>query len=120
MLVLDNAYWLMVLVDAFSVFFGNLLIELIPVTQLPIRHYLLHYPGLGMLFLPFSPAGVFKFQHRQIPVEIETLDAPQAIFMGIPQRTGFFIIQNKGTVVSPTRRHKSNVASIYLAAVHGR
>ena len=80
----------------------------------------MHNPGIGMLFLPFIPAGVFKIQHRQAPIEINTLNTSEALFVGIPQRTGFFIIQDKGTVVSPTRRHQRNVAAVYLAAVHSR
>ena len=73
-----------------------------------------------MLLLPFIPAGVFKVQHRQLPLKIDTLDAPQAVFIWIPQRAGFFIVQNKGAVISPARRHQRNVASVDTAAVHSR
>ncbi len=73
-----------------------------------------------MLLVPFFPAGVFKVQHRQLPLKIGPLDALQAVFIWIPQRAGFFIVQNKGAVIGPARRHQRNVASVDPAAVHSR
>ena len=73
-----------------------------------------------MLLHPLLPVGVFKCQAGELSLEVKTLDAHQSIIFWIPQRTGFFIIQNKCAVIGPTRWHQGYIATVDLAAVHSR
>ncbi len=73
-----------------------------------------------MLFHPRLPVGVLKCQPGQPSLKVNALDAHQSIIFWIPQRTGFFIIKHKCTVIGPTRGHQGDIAAVDLAAVHSR
>ena len=55
-----------------------------------------------MFLLPVLPAGVFRSQFWQPPLEINSLDAHQSVFIRVPQRPGFPVVQNKGALIRPS------------------
>ena len=54
-----------------------------------------------MFLHPIFPFGILKGQSGELSFKINALDAHQTLILGIPQRAGFLIIQNKGAVIGP-------------------
>ncbi len=54
-----------------------------------------------MFLNPLFPLGVLKGHFGELSFKINALDAHQPFIVRIPQRTAFFIIQNKGAVIGP-------------------
>ena len=71
----------------------------IPQFPLPV---VIHYLGVGMLFLPILPAGVVSGQFRKSPFEINALDAHQTLCVRVPQRTGLSVVENKSSLIGPS------------------
>ena len=71
-------------------------------------------------FLPILPAGVVRRQFRQPSFEINSLDAHQTLWVGVPQRVGLSIIENKSSLIGPPGRNQSQGFPVNFAAVHSR
>lgn len=68
-----------------------------------------------MFLHPLFPLGILEGQPGELFFKINALDAHQPVIVRIPQRTGFFIIQYKGAVIGPARRHQRYIAPVDLA-----
>ena len=60
-----------------------------------------HNFGMRMLFHPLFPLGICRGQPGKLSLKKNALDTHQPIIVRIPQRTGFFIVQDKGAFISP-------------------
>ena len=73
-----------------------------------------------MLFLPILPAGVVGMQFWQPSFEIDALDAHQTFFVGVPERVGLSVVENKSSFIGPSRRNQGKGFSVNFTAVHSR
>ncbi len=73
-----------------------------------------------MLVLPILPAGVVGIQFWQPSFEIDALDAHQTFFVGVPERVGLSVVENKSSFIGPSRRNQGQGFSVNFTAVHSR
>ena len=73
-----------------------------------------------MFFVPFLPTGVVGRQFRQPSFEINSLYAHQAFFVGVPERVGLSVVENKSSFIGPSRRNQGQGFPVNFTAVHSR
>ncbi len=102
--------------------FGSnvLTMEIIGKNKSKLELFLFHYSGMRMLFLPILPAGVIGIQFSQPSFVIDSLDAHQTFLIGVPERVGLSIVENKSSVIGPSRRNQGKGFPINFTAVHSR
>ncbi len=73
-----------------------------------------------MSFFPVLPLGIFRWNFREPSFEIFSLNTHQPFSIGVPERSGFFVIQYKRTLIGPAGRGQRQLSTVYFAAVHSR
>ena len=73
-----------------------------------------------MLFNPFVPLCVFRWNFGKPSLEIFSLNTHKTFPVGIPQGSGFFIIQYESVFIGPAGRGKSQCSPVNTSAIHGR
>jgi len=94
--------------------------EIIGINKSKLELFLFHYSGMRVLFLPILPAGVIGFKLRQPTLEIHSLDAHQPFFVRVPERVGLPVVENKGSVIGPSRGNQGKGFPVNFTAVHSR
>lgn len=71
-----------------------------------------------MSLSPFPPEGIVRWDFRKPPFEIHSLYSHEPFFVGIPKRSGLFIVQHEGVFIRPSRGGKGEFPAVNFAAVH--
>ena len=81
---------------------------------------LFQFLSVRVLLQPLLPSGDFVGNLGEHSFEIFALDCHQAIFVGVPEASRLFIVQNESSFIGPAGRDQGQGLSIDLAAVHSR